>query len=57
VRRFELARRALRDLQEVWEFVSKTNFTAADGLLEEFYQIIEIQLLCELRALSTPSAM
>ena len=36
--KFELARRALRDLQEIWEFVSEENFTAADSLLEEFYR-------------------
>ncbi|HME05533.1 MAG TPA: type II toxin-antitoxin system RelE/ParE family toxin [Bryobacteraceae bacterium] len=35
--RFELARRALGDLQEIWEFVSEDSFTAADRLLEEFY--------------------
>jgi len=37
VNRFELARRALGDLQEIWEFVSEDSFTAADRLLEEFY--------------------
>lgn len=35
---FELARRALGDLQEIWEFVSEDSFTAADRLLEEFYR-------------------
>jgi toxin ParE1/3/4 len=38
VNRFELARRALADLQEIWEFVSEDSFTAADRLLEEFYR-------------------
>jgi toxin ParE1/3/4 len=37
VNRFELARRALGDLQEIWEFVSEDSYTAADRLLEEFY--------------------
>ncbi len=35
---FELARRALGDLQEIWKFVSEDSFTAADRLLEEFYR-------------------
>lgn len=35
--KFELARRALGDLQEIWEFVSEDSFTVADRLLEEFY--------------------
>lgn len=35
---FELARRALGGLQEIWEFVSEDSFTAADRLLEEFYR-------------------
>ena len=35
---FELARRALGDLQEIWEFASEDSFTAADRLLEEFYR-------------------
>jgi hypothetical protein len=34
VKKFELGRRALRDLQEVWEFVSKDSFAVADHLLE-----------------------
>ena len=34
---FELARRALGDLQEIWEFVSEDSFTAADRLIEDFY--------------------
>lgn len=34
--RFELARRALGDLEEILEFVSEDSFTAADRLLEEF---------------------
>jgi len=38
VNRFELARRALGDLQEIWEFVSGDSFTAADRLHEEFYR-------------------
>jgi toxin ParE1/3/4 len=38
VNRFELARRAVRDIQDIWEFVSEDSFTAADRLLEEFYR-------------------
>jgi toxin ParE1/3/4 len=38
VNQFELARRALGDLQEIWDFVSEDNFTAADRLLEEVYR-------------------
>ena len=38
--RFELTKRALRDLQEIWEFVSADNFDAADRVLEEFYQAL-----------------
>jgi len=37
VNRFELARRALGDLETVWEFVSNDSFDAADRLLEDFY--------------------
>jgi plasmid stabilization system protein ParE len=37
VNQFEMARRALGDLQEIWEFVSEDSFSAADRLLEEFY--------------------
>ncbi len=36
--RFELARRALVDLKEIWEFVAEDSFSAADGLLEDFYR-------------------
>ncbi len=36
--RFELARRALGDLQGVWEYVSEESFDAADRLLEDFYR-------------------
>ena len=34
---FELARRALGDLQEIWDFVAEDSFTAADRLIEDFY--------------------
>jgi plasmid stabilization system protein ParE len=40
VRKFDLARHALTDLQEIWQFVSEESITAADRLLEEFYQTI-----------------
>lgn len=39
--KFELARRALGDLQEIWEFVSERSFTAADQLREEFYRAFD----------------
>lgn len=35
---FELARRALEDLQEILEFVAEDSLSAADRLLEEFYR-------------------
>lgn len=38
---FELARRALGDLQEIWEFVSEDSFTAADRLIEDFYRTFQ----------------
>lgn len=41
MKKFELGRRALRDLQEVWEFVSKDSFAVADHLLEQFYEAFE----------------
>ena len=41
MKKFELGRRALRDLQEVWEFVSQGSFAVADHLLEEFYEAFE----------------
>jgi plasmid stabilization system protein ParE len=41
VKKFELARHALGDLQELWEFVSEDSFTAADRLLEDFYNAFQ----------------
>jgi plasmid stabilization system protein ParE len=41
VKKFELARRALQDLQQIWEYVSEESFTAADRLLEEFYRTFQ----------------
>ena len=38
MRKFDLARHALTDLQEIWEFVSEDSLIAADRLLEEFHQ-------------------
>jgi plasmid stabilization system protein ParE len=35
--RFELTRRAISDLQSIWDFVSEDSFDAADRLLEDFY--------------------
>jgi plasmid stabilization system protein ParE len=37
VSQFELARRALGDLQEIWDFVAEDSFTAAERLIEDFY--------------------
>jgi toxin ParE1/3/4 len=41
VKRFDLARRALADLQDIWEYISENSFEAADRVLEEFYQTFE----------------
>jgi plasmid stabilization system protein ParE len=41
VSQFELARRALGDLQEIWEFVSEDSFAAADRLIEDFYRTFQ----------------
>jgi toxin ParE1/3/4 len=38
VKRFEVSRRSLRDLQEIWEFISADSFDAADRVLEDFYR-------------------
>jgi plasmid stabilization system protein ParE len=38
VKKFELAKRALNDLQSIWEFVSEDSFDAADRLVEDFYR-------------------
>jgi len=38
VKTFELTKRALADLQSIWEFVSNDSFDVADRLLEEFYR-------------------
>ncbi|MBK9168919.1 MAG: type II toxin-antitoxin system RelE/ParE family toxin [Bryobacterales bacterium] len=46
MKQFKLARRALQDLREIWEFVSQDSFDAADRLLEEFYR--EFQRLAEM---------
>jgi len=37
VSRFELAQRALGDLQDIWEYVSEDSLDAADRILEDFY--------------------
>jgi plasmid stabilization system protein ParE len=46
VKKFELARRALVDLREIWEFASQHSFAVADYLLEELYQ--QFQKLAEM---------
>lgn len=38
MRRFEVSRRALRDLKDIWEFISEDSFDAADSLVENFYR-------------------
>jgi plasmid stabilization system protein ParE len=38
VKQFKLGRRALRDLQDIWEYLSNDSFDAADRVLEDFYQ-------------------
>lgn len=38
MKRFEIARRGLRDLQEIWEFISLNSFDIADQVLEDFYR-------------------
>ena len=35
---FELTRRAIGDLQAIWEFVSEDSYDAADRLIEDFYR-------------------
>jgi toxin ParE1/3/4 len=37
VSQFKLARRAVGDLREIWEFVADDSLTAADRLREEFF--------------------
>jgi len=41
VKKFELAGRALGDLQDIWEFVSQDSFDAADRLLDEFHRAFD----------------
>ena len=41
MKNFELSRRALRDLQEIWEFISQDSFDAADSILEDFYRAFD----------------
>ena len=38
---FEAARRALGDLQEIWDFVAEDSFTADDNLVEDFYRTFQ----------------
>jgi toxin ParE1/3/4 len=38
LKRFELARRALWDLQEIWDFISEDSFDAADRIVEDLDQ-------------------
>ncbi len=41
MRRFELARRAVIDIQEILEYISEDSFDAADRLLEDFQHTFE----------------
>ena len=41
MKRFELARRAVGDLKNIWDFVAEDNFDAADRLLEDFYRAFD----------------
>lgn len=41
MRKFKLSKRALGDLQDIWEFVLESSFDAADRLLEEFYRAFQ----------------
>jgi plasmid stabilization system protein ParE len=38
VKQFDLTAKALRDLQDIWEFLSKDSFDNADRCLEDFYR-------------------
>jgi plasmid stabilization system protein ParE len=38
VRHFRVARRALGDLQEIWDFISEDSLDAADRVMEDFYK-------------------
>ena len=38
MKRFTLGRRALLDLKEIWEHISKDSFDIADRVLEDFYR-------------------
>jgi plasmid stabilization system protein ParE len=38
VKQFRLARRALGDLQEIWDFISEDSLDAADRVMEDFYK-------------------
>ena len=38
MKRFELSRRALRDLQDIWKYISDDSFETADRVLEDFYR-------------------
>ncbi len=38
MKQFKLGRRALRDLQDIWEYLSNDSFDAADRVLEDFHR-------------------
>jgi len=42
VKQFKLGRRALRDLQDIWEYLSNDSFDAADRVLEDFHRAFKL---------------
>jgi plasmid stabilization system protein ParE len=38
VKNFELARRALRDLESIWKYISEDSFDAADRVVEDLFR-------------------
>jgi plasmid stabilization system protein ParE len=38
LKRFELSRLGFRDLREIWAFIAKDSFDAADRVVEDFYR-------------------
>lgn len=41
MKRFELTRRAIADLREIWDYVSEDSIEAADRLLDDFYRTFQ----------------
>jgi plasmid stabilization system protein ParE len=38
LKRFELSRLGVRDIREIWAFISQHDFDAADRVVEDFYR-------------------